>query len=237
MKRSTLGARPRSERLQWATLVISCAALFVALGVPSWAASALIGAGQIKDDAIRSRHIKTNAVKSSDLADGKVSATDLAADSVGSEEIQSNAVDSDEIAASAVNSEEIATNAVGSDEIAVNAVGSPELEPSSVSTSEVTNGSLVGDDVGRDSGTLNYDAPAIAANSCLFNSVNLGVGAKDFREDAIVATPDHSWPGGISVTAVGSTIIGNIQLTLCNHTAGVINPPAQPLNWIAFNVG
>ena len=227
MKRTTWGSRPRSERLQWATLVISCAALFVALGVPSWAADALIGAGQIKDDAIRSRHIKDNAVKSRDIADGKVSATDLASDSVGSEEIQSNAVNSDEIAA----------NAVNSDEIAVNAVGSPELEASSVSTSEVTNGSLVGDDVARDSGTLNYDAPAIAANSCLFDSVNLGVGAKDFREDAIVATPDHFWPGGISVTAVGSAIIGNIQLTLCNHTAGAINPPAQPLNWIAFNVG
>jgi hypothetical protein len=236
MKRTTLGSRPRSERLQWATLVISCAALFVALGVPSWAAG-LIGAGQIKNDAVRSRHIKDNAVKSRDIADGKVSATDLAADSVGSEEIQSNAVGSDEIAANAVNSDEIATNAVKSDEIAVDAVDSPELEASSVSTSEVTNGSLVGDDVGRDSGSLNYDAPSIAANSCLFDSVNLGVGAKDFREDAIVATPDHSWPGGISVTPVGSTIIGNIQLVLCNHTAGAINPPAQPLNWITFNVG
>jgi len=226
MKRTTWGDRPRSERLQWATLVISCAALFVALGVPSWAAD-LIGPGQIQNDAVRSRHIKDNAVKSRDIADGKVSATDLAADSVGSEEIQSSAVGSDEIA----------SNAVNSDEIAANGVGSSELEQSSVSTSEVTNGSLVGDDVGRDSGSLNYDAPAISAGSCLFDSVNLGVGAKDFREDAIVATPDHSWPGGISVTAVGSTIIGNIQLTLCNHTANPINPPAQPLNWIAFNVG
>src|SRR2546421_12842696 len=57
-------------RLTYANVVASLA-LFVALGGTTYAA-ATIGAGDIKNDAVRSRHIKNGQVKNPDLAPNSV---------------------------------------------------------------------------------------------------------------------------------------------------------------------
>jgi hypothetical protein len=58
---------PLRPRLPSPAMVVALLALFVALSGGAYAA-AKIGAGDIKQDAIRSKHIKANAVKLSDLA-------------------------------------------------------------------------------------------------------------------------------------------------------------------------
>jgi hypothetical protein len=58
---------PLRPRLPSPAMAVALLALFVALSGGAYAA-AKIGAGDIKKDAIRSKHIKANAVKLSDLA-------------------------------------------------------------------------------------------------------------------------------------------------------------------------
>jgi hypothetical protein len=46
----------------------------------------------------------------------------------------------------------------------------------------------------------------------------------------ILATPDSNWPDNLSVSTENSTIAGAFRVTLCNPTAGAINPPATALH-------
>src|SRR5688572_17949568 len=66
------------ERLTFAN-VVSCVALFVALGGSAIA---------IKANSVGSRHVKDNSLQSRDVRDGSLRGGDLAADSVGPREIQ-----------------------------------------------------------------------------------------------------------------------------------------------------
>ena len=105
-----------------------------------------------------------------------------------------------------------------------------------VSSAKVQDGSLNGDDAGRQSGTVTgYDPPNVPDQECVQDVQNLGV-TEDMRSDAFAVTMESTWPSGLSVTAENSTAVGNIRLNLCNNSAADINANNQSFHWIAFDV-
>lgn len=75
-------ARRLCERLSYAN-VISTIAVFGVLAAGSAYAAATIGAGDIKKNAVRSKHIRNKAVSTAKLADGAVTGRKLADGAVG----------------------------------------------------------------------------------------------------------------------------------------------------------
>lgn len=171
--------RPRFRRPNHAT-VVAYLALFVALSGTAWAA-ATIGPGDIKDNAVRSKHIKEGQVKSADVADDSVAAADLAPDSAGFSELDPAAfyapdisggggqyqvspdgIDSGEIADGSVGAAEIADGNVGAAEIGSGAVGAGEIGNKIVDRPDPTPVLISGGTAGN--GDANLDSSVTSCN-------------------------------------------------------------------------
>jgi hypothetical protein len=102
--------------------VLSCIALFVALGGTAFAAVKL-GAGQVKSvniarQAVTNAKIKTQAVTSGKIKDGGINGRDLGAGQVTDEKLGTGAVTGKKLAKKAVSPRTIANEAVGTDKLA-----------------------------------------------------------------------------------------------------------------------
>jgi hypothetical protein len=114
--------------------VLSCIALFVALGGSAFAAVKL-NAGQVKTvniarQAVTNAKIKAQAVTSGKIKNGTVNALDLGAGQVTNEKIATGAVTGKKIAKKAVSPRTLATEAVTSDKLANGSVAAAKLLPS-----------------------------------------------------------------------------------------------------------
>lgn len=119
----------RSIRISPA-LVISCVALFLALGGSALAVG-------IAKNSVRSAQIVDGSVRSIDLRDNAVNAPKIAPDAVGSEEIAENAVASPEVAPDALTSQDLGAASVSSSEVADQSLTAGDLGPNSVAASEL----------------------------------------------------------------------------------------------------
>jgi len=113
--------------------VLSCTALFVALGGSAFAAVKL-NAGQVKSvniarQAVTNAKIKTQAVTSGKIKNGTVNALDLGAGQVTSEKLATGAVTGKKIAKKAVSPRTLATEAVTAEKLANGAVVASKLAP------------------------------------------------------------------------------------------------------------
>jgi hypothetical protein len=145
----------RSFRISPA-LVISCVALFLALGGSALAVG-------IAKNSVRSAQIVDGTVRSIDLRDNAVNAPKIAPDSVGSEEIAENAVESPEVAQDALTNQDLGAASVASSEVADQSLTASDLGPNSVAASELgtvtvrTNTAKVAKDA---SGSVSVDCAA-----------------------------------------------------------------------------
>jgi hypothetical protein len=114
--------------------VLSCIALFVALGGSAFAAVKL-NAGQVKavniaKQAVTNAKIKREAVTSGKIKNGTINALDLGAGQVTSEKLATGAVTPKKLANKAVSPRAIANEAVTADKLANGSVASAKLLPS-----------------------------------------------------------------------------------------------------------
>lgn len=124
--------------------VLSCLALFVALGGAAYAAVKIppnaIKARNIANQAVTNPKIKREAVTSGKIRNGGVNSVDLGAGQVTNEKLGTGAVTGKKIAKKAVSPRTLAANAVGTDAIANEAVtigkiGKEAVDASKISTS------------------------------------------------------------------------------------------------------
>lgn len=113
--------------------VLSCIALFVALGGSAFAAVKL-NAGQVKavniaKQAVTNAKIKTQAVTSGKIKNGTVNALDLGAGQVTEEKLATGAVTGKKIAKKAVSPRTLATEAVTAEKLADGSVVASKLAP------------------------------------------------------------------------------------------------------------
>lgn len=111
-------------------LVISCAALFLALAGTAFAAG-------IAKNSVRSAQIADGTVRTIDLRDNAVNAPKIAPDAVGSEEIAENAVSSPEVAPDSLTSSDLGAASVTSSEVADHSLSGVDLAPDSVRANEL----------------------------------------------------------------------------------------------------
>ncbi|MGH2762208.1 MAG: hypothetical protein ACRDL4_16030 [Thermoleophilaceae bacterium] len=78
--------------MRFAALAVACLALFVALGGPSHAAR-LIGAGQIKKSAVRSKHVKDNNLRSKDIRNNNLRGRDIRNGSLKGADVDESSLD------------------------------------------------------------------------------------------------------------------------------------------------
>lgn len=122
--------------------VLSCIALFVALGGAAYAAVKIppnaVKARNIANQAVTNPKIKREAVTSGKIRNGGVNSVDLGAGQVTEEKIGTGAVTGKKIAKKAVSPRTLAANAVGTESIANEAVTTGKLGKESVDASKIS---------------------------------------------------------------------------------------------------
>jgi hypothetical protein len=196
--------------------VLSCIALFVALGGTAFAAVKL-GPGQVKSvniarQAVTNAKIKTQAVTSGKIKNGGVNAVDIGAGQVTNEKIGTGAVSAKKLAKKAVTSRTIAEEAV-----TIGKLGKESVDASKISTSLwaqlVRNVSYF-----SAASTSDSEANKSATVECPKGKEAIGGGARLEGELAEVALTG-SYP-----LSAGNSRTGWVALA---HETG----PGQPGNW------
>lgn len=145
MTRKTRSFRPSPA------LLISCVALFMALGGSALAvgvAKNSVRSPQIANGAVKTADLGASAVKSAKVADGSLTAADLGTDSVGSDEIAENAVESPEVAQDSLTAGDLGAASVTSSEVADQSLTDADLGPNSVGSSEIQTGAIRASELG-----------------------------------------------------------------------------------------
>lgn len=119
----------RSFRISPA-LMISCVALFLALGGSAFAVG-------VAKNSVRSAQIVDGTVRTIDLRDNAVNAPKIAPNSVGSEEIAENAVESPEVAQDALTASDL-----GPDSVAASELGAVTIRTNSAKVAKDASGSV-----------------------------------------------------------------------------------------------
>ena len=204
-----------------AALVLSSAALFVALGGPA-----------VAQEAISGSRLAGNSVTGAKIRDGSLAAKDFSSRarralktpanrSVSAAKLRANAVRSAAIARGAVRSAELAAGAVRAPAIAAGAVGASKLGGGAVGSAAVADGSLRGRDLGRHQGHVQLDFGPIGPGACQTKPVGLSQAA----EDAIaLVTAPANWPAPIQVTGVLGPGDRSISVLACNFTGAPADP-------------
>ncbi len=122
--------------------VLSCIALFVALGGAAYAAVKIptnaVKARNIAPQAVTNAKLKREAVTSGKIKNGGVNALDIGAGQVTSDKLATGAVTSKKIAKKAVSPRTLASNAVGTDAIANEAVTTGKIGKEAVDASKIS---------------------------------------------------------------------------------------------------
>jgi hypothetical protein len=206
-----------------AALVLSSAALFVALGGPA--------AAQQAAQAISGARLVNNSVSGSKIRDGSLVARDFstrarrtlrtpANRSVTAAKLRPNAVRSAAIARGAVRSEELAAGAVRAPALGAGAVGASKLAAGAVSSPAVADGSLRARDLGRHQGHAQLDFGPIGPGACQTRPIGLS----DAADAVALVTPPANWPAAIQVTTVLGPSDGNVSVLACNFTGMTADP-------------
>jgi hypothetical protein len=170
------------------------------------------------------------------LAAGSVAADQITDDAVGAPELSNGSVGAAEVADDSLLAADLGANSVGEAEIASNAVDDAEVASNAIDSTEVEDGTLNGDDVGRESGTVNdFDPPSIGGGVCTAFQVNLGV-PDDMRNDAITVSMDDPWSEQLTVLAESGDVAGTVELNICNRSAAPFDQTAVDFFWVAFDV-
>jgi hypothetical protein len=189
--------------------VVSCMALFVALGGTGYAAIKLpknsVGAAQIKKGAVRSSDVKNGALVKADFKKGQLPA----------------GAKGDPGPAGAVGAQGPPgpLQPFGSENIIDESLAAIDLAPNSVTGSEVLDGSLTMTDLkGADnSGTLSFGAGAVANGRC--KDFTIAVSGAQIG-DAVVLSVRGTVDEGMLLYGVGVLVNDEVVMKLCNFTGG-----------------
>jgi len=236
-----------------ASTVLAAAALFVALGGPAEAAK-LISGSQIRASTITGKQVKARSLALSDLSLGaRKTLTATPARSIGAAQLATGAVTGPAIADGSVSAADLLPGAVGAAGIIDGGVGTSDLADGAVSRSKIAadavdgariaDASLAAKDIGRFAGTLEgLDFGTIAVGACKsVSSTSLTplADTQDVRDDAIVVTPQTTFPApgmAISARPAGAN---QIEITICNVAAPAdpVNVGARSFRYLTIDVG
>lgn len=176
-------------------LLLSSAAVFIALGGPAIAQDA--------GRRISGKLLRNNTVTGAKIKNGSLGAQDVTARSRRVLRTPRNR---------SVTARKMASGSVGQRAIAAGGVGGDE----------VVDGSLTGRDVSRHQGQTRLDFPGIAPGACAAQPVSLAGSTID--NDVVTVTPPSNWPAGIQVSALLGPGDGAFSVLGCNFTGAPQDP-------------
>ena len=213
-----------------AALVLSSAALFVALGGPAAA-----------QEAISGFRLAGNSVTGGKIRDGSLAAKDLSSPARRALKTPANrSVSAAKLRANAVRSSAIARGAVRSAELAAGAVRAPAIAPGPSARPSWARGRRLGRRGRRlaarprprpPPGSRQLDFGPIGPGACQA----LGVGLSQAAEDAVaLVTPPANWPVPIQVTAVLGPGDRSISVLACNFTGAPTDPAPVSFRYLVI---
>jgi hypothetical protein len=188
-----------------AALVLSSAALFVALGGPA--------AAQRAAQKISGASLVNNSVTGSKIRDGSLAATDFSARARGTLKTPANR---------SVTAAKLRPNAVRSAAIARGAVGASKLAAGAVGSDAVADGSLRARDLGRHQGHTQLDFGPIVPGGC--QALPVGLSAAGADDAVALVTPPANWPAAMQVTALLGPGERSVSVLACNFTGAPADP-------------
>lgn len=181
--------------------------------------------------------VAKNQVTSKSIKNGTIKTKDLSAEVTGPlakantalQSVPDSSVTTGKLADNAVTNPKIADNAVGSAEVVANSLVAGDLAANSVGGSEINNGDLTAADVSIASGVATINFASMAANTCDTDTINTG---DTLAGDILLASPGFGWDGRLTLSAApAAAITTTMELTACNFTGVVIDPPALDMSW------
>jgi hypothetical protein len=201
-----------------APLVLSSAALFVALGGPA--------AAQNAAERISGSRLKNNTVTSAKIKNGSLGSQDLSARSRRTLRTPRNG---------SVTARKLAPNSVTQTAIAPGGVGGDEIATGAVTGDEVADSSLTGRDISRLRGQAQFDFPALPPGGCAALPVNLA-GGSNVANATVLVTPPSNWPGAIQVTALLGPGDDAFSVLACNFTGAPQDPGAVNFRYLVVDL-
>lgn len=186
--------------------IVGFVACFIALGGTAWA-GAQIGASDIQNDAVRSKHIKDGQVKSADVQDDSLSTADLGPDSVSLNELAPSAFNSEIVRGGLLNSGYgVANDAIQTNEVSDETLTGADIASNAIGSSEVANDSLTGADINEGSlgasldiihGTSSDDGPGPLLGASPTTVVSKEIPAGTYlvlaQTEIDGSSDDHNW--------------------------------------------
>jgi hypothetical protein len=164
-----------------ASLAISIAALFIALGGTAWAVTQ-IGTSQIQNSAVTSSKLHSNAVTNSKLANHSVGNAKLRNNSVSNSDLKNNSVSTSKIQPAAVTASQVAPNTF----LAANGTAANSLELGGLSAADFVGGS----------GGLNSRRLVVQAGQSGQQLFPIGFGS--FSASCTANEPTVTWTAGVA---------------------------------------
>jgi hypothetical protein len=200
-----------------AALVLSFAALFVALGGPA--------AAQRAAQEISGARLASNSVTGSKIRDGSLAAKDFSARARRTLKTPANR---------SVTAAKLAPNAVRSAAIATGAVGASKLTAGAVSSVGVADGSLRARDLGRHQGHTQMDFGPIAPGGC--QALPIGLSAAGADDAVALVTPPSNWPAAIQVTTLLGPGERSVSVLACNFTGTPADPGPVSFRYLVIEL-
>lgn len=188
-------------------LLLSSAALFIALGGPAIAQDA--------GRRISGKLLRNNTVTSAKIRNGTLGTQDLSARSRRALKTPLN-------------------GSVTARKMAPNSVGQTAIVPGGVGGDEVADGSLNGHDVSRHQGQTQVDFPGIAPGACAAQAVNLA--GANIANDVVTVTPPSNWTAGIQVSALLGPGDGAFSVLGCNFTGAPQDPGPANFRYLVIDL-
>jgi hypothetical protein len=214
----SLGGRVR-ERLSYANVMSTIAVFGVLAGGGAYAA-ATIGAGDIKKNAVRSKHIRKGAVRSKQIRNKAVSTAKLADGAVSTAKLLGGAVSAAKLADGAVTDVKLADGAVSTAKLLGGAVSAAKLADGAVTGTKLADGAVSSSKLAAG---IPHDIELVSNSS----------GNDSANKSAQVECPagKRSIGGGAAAPTGGAT--GFVALTVSRPQRSDSGPPPNIDGWFA----
>ena len=221
-------------------MIVACLALFVGMSGASYAATK-IGASQIKNNAVRSKHIKNGEVKGADVRANAINGVKVADSSLGGADVANESLTGDDIADGGIRGADVADGTISGTDVTNESIGTDDLAADSVNSAKVRDDSLTGTDIDEstlgqvpDSARVGGKTPSAFLSSSIYK-VESAITAGQALGDGTFAAEKACNPGDVLLSGGPANIAATSVMVESFPAPGNLNAWKVRINKNAQN--